>query len=451
MNVPTNTKTQCDERRNACGPCVKRDIKCGFQDAIITATIDLASLPPSQLTIKFDRRSTRPAKEFAPKKDRPNKKQKRNHKPPYPEQAQPHCGDFIDCTAPVLSLDIFYPDTHSYLTNTERHLLHHYFMNTSNTITLKGPMERHLVDLVPGCVQSHDYIVYGLLSMSALHLAFLHFSHSGDRSTCVKYHNMGVENMCKGISKFRTSETNLHAGNMKAVFAFSGLSLILELALMADIVYGGKNHKEHEVDRFVRLAQLVRNVSGLWLSFPLSFYWKMNGKEVEWHEMIRAGTSVDTQEEFEQEVCQIRKLDDIIPEISSTMSWLHDLNNIFTPADSLEERELYTQAINSLHMSFHHFTTNPDDWVVVLRCMNKSSSFTHLVQQRKPFALVILAHYCVLIHHGPGAKLWWMRNWGQSMLQAIFDELDDTWKTHLAWAMDAIKPGRMSLTCVSTI
>jgi hypothetical protein len=235
----------------------------------------------------------------------------------------------------------------------------------------------------------------------------------------------------------------LHAGNMSPVFTFSGLTMICELALMADIVYGKRDDKQHEVDRFVQMAMLIRNVSGLWLSFPLSFYWKMNKEEAEWHEMIKAGTCSDICEEFERVVCQIRKSGDI-QEISSVMDRLHDLNSIVTATDSLLEKDLYTQAINGLHVVFYLFAKNPDDWVVVLRWMNKSASYMHLLQARKPFALVILGHYCVLLHHGPGKQLMWMTNWGHSMLQAIFDLLDDTWRTHLAWAMDAVKPGRKS-------
>lgn len=415
---------------------------CEFRDTFsistIASTAALASLPPSELTIKFDRRSTGNPIDFKAKKVRQNKHPKRISKPRLLEVAQ-----HIDVTAPVPPISIFNPNPHPYLSHNERHLLHHYFTSTSNTVVLQGPMERHWVDLVPLCVQSHDYVVYGLLCLSALHLASLHFSSSGDRSICNKYHNTAVENMCKGISKFRTSEKDLHAGNMNSVFTFSGLNLFFELALMADIVYGEKNTIKHEIDRFVQMAMLTRNVIGLWLSFPMSFYWKMNKEEAEFTEMIRASTATDLEEAFEREVCQIIESRDI-PEISSVMSWLHDLNSIITATDSFLERDLYTQAINILHVIFHLMATNPEDWVIVLRWMNKSASYMHLLQARKPFALVILGHYCVLLHHGPGQKLWWMRNWGQSMLHAIYDLLDDAWRAHLGWAMDTIQPGRTS-------
>jgi hypothetical protein len=169
----------------------------------------------------------------------------------------------------------------------------------------------------------------------------------------------------------------------------------------------------------------------------------MNKEEAKFHEIIRASTATDVEEEFEREVCQIRESGDIT-EVSSVMSRLHDLNTTITATDSLLERDLYTQAINALHVIFYLVATSPQDWVIVLRWMNKSASYIHLLQARKPFALVILGHYCVLLHHGPAKRLWWMRNWGQSMLYAIYDLLDDTWRAHLAWAMDVIQPGRTS-------
>jgi hypothetical protein len=238
----------------------------------MASTAALASLPASQLTIKFDRRSAGAAIDYKAKRFCPNRRHKRSSKPRLPEEVQQDCGDFIHPTVPVPPINIFHLNTHPYLGHNERHLLHHYFTSTSNTVVLQGPMERHWIDLVPACAQSHDYVVYGLLCVSALHLASLHFTSSGDRSMCNKYHNMAVEEMCKGMSKFRLSEKDLHAGNMNPVFTFSGLSLISELALMADIVYGEQNGKQHEVDRFVQMALLIRNVSGLWHTFPISFF-----------------------------------------------------------------------------------------------------------------------------------------------------------------------------------
>lgn len=406
----------------------------------------MASLPPSKLTIKFDRRSAGTVIDFEAKRFRQNRQ--RISKQRLPEEVQRDDG--IDLTASVPPISIFYPNQHPYLSHSERHLLHHYFTSTSKTVELQGPMDRHWIDLVPLCVQSHDYVVYGLICLSALHLASLHFSSSGDRSICKKYHNTAVKNMCKGMSKFRTSEKDLHAGNMKSVFTFSGLSLFFELALMADMVYGEQNAKKHEVDRFVQMAMVTRNVSGLWLSFPMSFFWKMNKEEAEFVETARTSTAAGLVEIFGREVCQIIESRDI-PEISSVMGRLHDLNSSITTSGSFLERDIYTQAINTLHVVFDLVAKNPEDWVIVLRWTNKSASYIHLLQARKPFALVILGHYCVLLHHGPGQRLWWMKNWSQSMLYAIYEVLDDTWKHYLGWAIDAIKPGRSSPLVVQPV
>jgi hypothetical protein len=50
------------------------------------------------------------------------------------------------------------------------------------------------------------------------------------------------------------------------------------------------------------------------------------------------------------------------------------------------------------------------------------AEFLELLEARRPFALVILAHYAVILHHLKSS--WWMGDWGNRILQEIGNILE---------------------------
>lgn len=61
--------------------------------------------------------------------------------------------------------------------------------------------------------------------------------------------------------------------------------------------------------------------------------------------------------------------------------------------------------------------------------------FLGLLEARRPFALVILAHYAVILHHL--RDLWWMGDWGTRILEEIGDLLGPEWQQLINWPIDA--------------
>ncbi|KAF2726841.1 hypothetical protein EJ04DRAFT_506624 [Polyplosphaeria fusca] len=62
-----------------------------------------------------------------------------------------------------------------------------------------------------------------------------------------------------------------------------------------------------------------------------------------------------------------------------------------------------------------------------------SQEFVELVFRRLPQALVVLAHYCVLVKKVD--YNWYFKGVGRGMLAGIERELDDNWKPWIAWAL----------------
>ena len=68
--------------------------------------------------------------------------------------------------------------------------------------------------------------------------------------------------------------------------------------------------------------------------------------------------------------------------------------------------------------------------------INLSGEFTDLLSMRKPEALIILAHYAVLLHHR--RRVWLVGNVGGILIQEISKFLGTFWKSWLDWPNEVI-------------
>lgn len=64
------------------------------------------------------------------------------------------------------------------------------------------------------------------------------------------------------------------------------------------------------------------------------------------------------------------------------------------------------------------------------------TSFQALLKQRYPQALVILAHYAVLMDIWDSR--WWIHGWGKRVLRDIVGALSDEWKTWIEWPVQIV-------------
>lgn len=79
---------------------------------------------------------------------------------------------------------------------------------------------------------------------------------------------------------------------------------------------------------------------------------------------------------------------------------------------------VYNEAIDQLNscLSYTTHSTDPGIWGLswIFRI---PSAYLNLVRSREPLALIILAHYCVVMYHL--LEWWWMGDWGVAVLQEI--------------------------------
>ncbi|RAH73935.1 Zn(II)2Cys6 transcription factor domain-containing protein [Aspergillus aculeatinus CBS 121060] len=134
---------------------------------------------------------------------------------------------------------------------------------------------------------------------------------------------------------------------------------------------------------------------------------------------------------------------------------LQHLNHSLTRSSTSSSREyssgehlIYLTTITHLgHLLAEHDDTDPTTpkdlvsasflWICSL-----PTGFLDLLRHRRPLALVILAHYCVVLH--ALRHRWWIAGWGRQVLQTVCDILkaegeEEEWKVALRWVWGEIE------------
>ena len=111
-------------------------------------------------------------------------------------------------------------------------------------------------------------------------------------------------------------------------------------------------------------------------------------------------------------------------------------NDMIALRDPSHEKEVYAQAIEHLSDSLERLMNGgePKDFAFCW-AFRIPVRFQDLVREHRPFALVVLAHYTVILHHL--RESWWMGDWGTRILTEIADHLEPEWRELISWPIDA--------------
>ncbi|CAG8948259.1 unnamed protein product [Penicillium salamii] len=104
--------------------------------------------------------------------------------------------------------------------------------------------------------------------------------------------------------------------------------------------------------------------------------------------------------------------------------------------DATHDESLYEAAIEHLSNALERLMKGGEPKVFAFCwCFRIPAGFLDLLDARQPFALVVLAHYSVVLHHLRDS--WWMGDWGMRILSRIGDSMPPEWKALIGWPVDA--------------
>lgn len=389
---------QCDELRPNCNNCLKHSIECTYsispvksrllaQNAAVQANTPTSNnITPTNLTDALGNEST-------------------SH-PPSPMVA-PSNSD------PLLIL-VPQRDGHrpSDLPLRDLELMHNYCINSYKTISQDDEFAERFQNEVPKLAILHPFLMHGILALSALHLAYL--NKDSDRAS--EYDELATGHQTLALALFRKELDNITPANSNALFSFSGIATILAFA-------SHQTTRVHALSPIEEMLQIVNLCRGIAKILETSRGW-----------MEASNSWVSNLLSTRKRSGQIKPLP---ADIEAKFSMIFKLNSDLTRTGfNIEEAVACEEAIREMSKSLQQLYSDYDD-VVVFRwpIVVKPILFSNL-RERRPMALVVLAHYCILLH-----KLddrWWLKGWPRLLLQSIYSLLDPSWRDHIRWPLEAL-------------
>ncbi|EGD91957.1 hypothetical protein H112_00559 [Trichophyton rubrum D6] len=392
---------KCDEQPPRCAGCVKRNLQCDYQE--MQPGLELQRVPPhpTSSSLVFD---------FHPLTRLVNNTHRTS---PYIPSIQ------------SLSLDVD-------LTHQDSLLLHHYSSITCHTLFHPLDQARAYTwqSLVPQLAHIYPFVMHNILSLAAMHLASLqpHLLH--------KYTLLAARHQSHVITaaRARVASQQVTSQNCSAVVICSALLLLYELAILHPSYFVSEpvstststttstsisisTSAARRVDEIVQKMLVMRHLVGLWnISMPLFSQGPARC-------LLATGT-LDPASPLAVEVRS--SLDRVL--LAST--------TLHVPSDA------YAAAIDSLwHCYKCCVLSTPPDWLRALAWPNMvPRPFMSELLEKKPLALVLLAHYCALLVLHPGS--WWTHGWPRPVLFALIEAVGENgqahWRDLFAWPVKVV-------------
>ncbi|KAA8643671.1 uncharacterized protein ATNIH1004_010445 [Aspergillus tanneri] len=115
---------------------------------------------------------------------------------------------------------------------------------------------------------------------------------------------------------------------------------------------------------------------------------------------------------------------------------LSRLNMSLAARDPGHEKAMYDIIIEHLGHSLDKLARGGEALVILFYWIfNVPTRFQELLKEHRPLALVILAHYAVVIHSLRGN--WWMGDLGARIIEYIGQRLSAEWRPSIDWVLDA--------------
>jgi hypothetical protein len=281
---------------------------------------------------------------------------------------------------------------------------------------------------IPQLACHHSFLKHGILACSALHLAY---RRPLERR---RYQLMAACHQSIALPEFRLTIAKPTKENCTALIAFSQL-LIIHCFAAEDpdenlLLVGGK-HESGLPDWLQIIRGSCTIFSPIW-------------------EFVRDGPHAPLFEER-----NLRMLNEPLPPVLQNpeharqlyrLIYLTDFGNSSSssvaekvsqgyvsslPGALLELSVAFSKAQVAMERGFFTVSTALHIWPARV-----SQGYLDLLKERDPAALVVLAHYCILLK--PLESNWYMSGFRERLLTRIYNQLDEEWRQRLQWPLEDV-------------
>ena len=288
-------------------------------------------------------------------------------------------------------------------------LMMHWHSSTYRSVSRDSTVEGIWQNVVPQEAVQHPFLMHGLLALSSLERA----CSSGGRVREERIRVAQQHQACAmgGLSAVRRLENGRSLSTCNAMFALACVMVYYDLALP---LLTGPVESRSALDEFCLMLERIR-------------------------ESIVAMAEV-LDRVREGELCPLIREDEVRPRMPDTsrlaIQSLRRRNGTLAARNPTHETDPYETTIQHLSAALERLAEGGEPTIIAIRWIwFIPSRFIELMRIREPFALVILAHFAVIMHSLRGH--WWMGEWGSRVLEVIGQTLDAEWRQSISWVIDA--------------
>jgi hypothetical protein len=307
--------------------------------------------------------------------------------------------------------------------------MHNYATATCVTLTEKPHIQKIWQNVVPKIALSHPFLMHGLLALSALQLFQTHPS-SPRR---LLYSELAMTHQHLALTGFTPMLECITEENCAALFSFSCVITALSFA------YLGFSDAKSATDEFKSVIDVFDLLIGSTVivqksrqsieKSPIAPLLRLENFDIE------LGPSTPMPKDLE---VALDALEDRVRASTSLENQPH-LRYGIECTDQQNVVTTYIRSIEELRRTSIRAEIHPSDqglifcWPVLV-----DSSYMVLLRKHDPLALIIFAHYGVLLHRIE-AEAWFSKGVTARLLNAISEILGPEWQDLLRWPIEKVQ------------
>jgi hypothetical protein len=297
--------------------------------------------------------------------------------------------------------------------------LWHQFI-TATAATISSHWGKELPLLAFNC----DYLLHGILATAALHLAYL----NPDQRDRYNYQSAHHQDLALG--PFRQAMSEITPENCNQVFAFSILLMVSNYASFWCVDYlrpltpvTGYTGLSNWIVCLRGCSSIFQQARSHIMSGPLGFL----AAQEDWATTLATPPTEAPQTKDEQSLQYLADHLFNLPYIKSSTT--------------VEALDAYTDAIFRLRKLLSASSQTTD--IISIRSMSSawpstiSDTFIWLLNERRPPALLIMGHYCLLLKRSEA--YWYMEHRANDIFEAVHRTLPEEWFPYLEHPLQVFK------------
>jgi hypothetical protein len=367
---------QCDEAQPRCTFCDKRNLKCVYPTR--QECPKLLTLPSSSTSVCLSRDAS-----------------------PFGDDDVAELALTTQCIIPTSTPPPTLATSTGSLSLTDMQLLHHWSTITCNTVAIGEAANTTLQMVVPQLAFENDFLLNGILGIASLDMERLNPDSQDMQKQTTIYRGRAVADFRRALTRIEPGTRNYEA------------ALLMSVLLIA--LYPNPPTDEDEL------------IIIKWLIFyqGLKLFLNMGSKP-----MIMAGSVGPF---FRRELTEL-KIGPVVPKVLVSMLQMIDI----TDPDFLM-LEHYCKVLDDLgilYASLKQDGLGPELYIRVISwCSYVNQEFANCARERRPRAIIIMAHYLVFVKVIRG--LWWLERIPDRDIGKIVKSLGPIWLQYLEVPLQA--------------